>query len=107
MVRYSLKDLKTLTGVLGALFPNNTNWWPEILEESIKSNKSLSCKAFVKRFLLEDVLSNYFGVISESPRFKDVFNFLFKTQLSNMPLYITSEKGWEKVISQWRLSIEK
>ncbi|GAG45405.1 unnamed protein product [marine sediment metagenome] len=107
MVRYTIKDLKKLTSVLYTFFAENYNEWESVLQSLIKKYKTLSYRKMVKVILEDMLVSSCFGIHPESPAYKKIRRLLFLEPLDLMPLYISSEKGWERVISQWRLSIER
>ena len=104
MNRYTTKELNAFAELVGHV--RDSNGWPEFIKDQIEKYKDLSYRMMVKE-ILTDLVYHCFGIYCESPRFKLTQEFLFKKPLQEMPLYINSEKSWERLFSQWRLSIDR
>ncbi len=106
MNKYTTKELSVLAELIGQVRSLEFNGWPEFVKNALKEYKALPYREKIKKTLI-DVLFHGFGVYHESPRFKQAQEFLYEKGLQDMPLYINSENNWERVVSLWRLSIER
>jgi hypothetical protein len=107
MIFYSKKELLKLSDVLNSHF-DSSNFYSAV--ESII--KEFECKYSsykrIKKALCHILGDLSFGFSEASPYYTgQIYELLYKTPLDRIPLYIYSHDACMRVISKWRLSIEK
>jgi len=107
MIKYTIKDLKVLASVLSSYLCIDISDWLDIVKSSIESNKAMHFRDMIKATIYEMIGPYSFAFNKVACEQHGISRLIFKTPLNQMPLCISSEKGWERVISQWRLSIER
>lgn len=106
-MKYTLEDLEILATLIGSYFKDTSNNWILLLKTLKDEYKNLSYDKKVKQIILEILGPYCFGFNEETMKLQGIYDFIYSTPLNQMPLYISSGKGWESIISKWRLSIEK
>ncbi len=106
-MKYTIKDLKVLASVLSSYFCVDVSDWLDTVKCSLQSNKTLHFRDMIKETIYEMIGPYSFSFNKTACDEHGISYLIFRAPVNLMPLYISSEKGWEKVISQWRLSIEK
>jgi hypothetical protein len=102
MVKYTFKDVKTLTLEVAHYFNDkDIETWLEIVKK-IKEEFS-----DIKEIILEFLGPSVFSFTREYSKKIGLTDLIFETPVKMMPAYIESENAWEVVVARWRLSIQK
>lgn len=103
-IQYNLSEIRVLASVLASFFSSEQSYWINIVDSFIKEARERSQHSD----LIYELIGPYsFGYNKAGCERKGILKLIFQTPIDQMPLYISSDKPWEKVISQWRLSINK
>jgi len=106
MPHYNISDVEMLASVLASFFSSEPSYWKNIIDFSLDKFKSKS--RYYEADLIYELIGPYsFGYNKRVCKEKGITKLIFELPLDQMPLYISSDKPWERVISQWRLNIGK
>lgn len=105
MINYTFKDVKALAVEIANFFQaknkKDFKFWFEIVDEIKKEFAS------PKEVILELLGPSVFSFTREISKKIGLTDLIFYTPADVVPLYLGTEKDWEKIVVKWRLNIQK